>query len=333
MVPETVRYSFYAGAAVLLLSMLWTVANSREYPPQRLAAFADSTPLTETPIDARKARRSGALWALAGVALALLIGLFALKPEVYLLAAGVLAYGLALLWLARRHGARGGAQAAHGAAAQILGDLYTMPEAMRRLAWVQFFSWFALFAMWIYTTPAVTAVQFHSSVPTSAAYNAGANWVGILFGAYNGVAALAAVLIPFMARVLGLRRTHLINLWLGAAGLLSITLIGNPHWLLLSMVGVGIAWASILALPYALLSDHVPAQKMGVYMGIFNFFIVIPQLLAASVLGLLLKTFFGDRPMGALVLGALSLFIAGLAVLRVQEPARAALRSAAASRA
>jgi len=333
MVPETVRYSFYAGAAVLLLSMLWTVANSREYPPQRLAAFADSTPLTETPIDARKARRSGALWALAGVALALLIDLFALKPEVYLLAAGVLAYGVALLWLAWHHGARGGAQAAHGAAAQILGDLYTMPEAMRRLAWVQFFSWFALFAMWIYTTPAVTAVQFHSSVPTSAAYNAGANWVGILFGAYNGVAALAAVLIPLVARALGLRYTHLINLWLGAAGLLSITLIGNPHWLLLSMVGVGIAWASILALPYALLSDHVPAQKMGVYMGIFNFFIVIPQLLAASVLGLLLKTFFGDQPMGALVLGALSLFIAGLAVLRVQEPARAVQRSAAASRA
>ena len=128
-----------------------------------------------------------------------------------------------------------------------------------------------------------------AATPRSAAYNEGANWVGVLFAAYNGFAALAAVVIPLMVRRWGLRASHLINLWLGGAGLLSFLLIRDPQWLLLSMVGVGFAWASILSLPYALLSDSVPAAKMGVYMGIFNFFIVIPQLLAASVLGLLLQ--------------------------------------------
>jgi maltose/moltooligosaccharide transporter len=115
--------------------------------------------------------------------------------------------------------------------------------------------------------------------------------------------------------------SHLVNLWLGGAGLLSFLLIRDPHWLLLSMVGVGFAWASILSLPYALLSDSLPAAKMGVYMGIFNFFIVIPQLLAASVLGLLLRLFFHGQPIWALVMGGASLVIAGLCTLRVREPA------------
>jgi maltose/moltooligosaccharide transporter len=202
----------------------------------------------------------------------------------------------------------------------VLTDLFDMPDAMRRLAWVQFFSWFALFAMWIYTTSGVAAWHFGSSDPRSAAYNEGANWVGVLFAAYNGFAAVAAIVIPWMVKRWGLRIAHLINTWLGGAGLLSFLLIGNPHWLLASMVGVGFAWASILSLPYALLSDNLPAQKMGVYMGIFNFFIVIPQLLAASVLGLLLHQFFHGQPIYALVLGGISLLVAGLCVLRVREP-------------
>jgi maltose/moltooligosaccharide transporter len=113
----------------------------------------------------------------------------------------------------------------------------------------------------------------------------------------------------------------LVNLWLGGAGLVAFLLIRNPDWLLLPMVGVGFAWASILSLPYALLSDNLPAEKMGVYMGIFNFFIVIPQLLAASVLGVLLRVFFHGQPIYALVLGGISLLVAGLSVLRVSEPA------------
>jgi maltose/moltooligosaccharide transporter len=166
----------------------------------------------------------------------------------------------------------------------------------------------------------VTAVQFGSSDPHSVAYNTGANWVGVLMGAYNGFAALAAIAIPLLVRRIGLRWSHLVNLWLGGAGLLSFLFIRDPDWLLLSMVGVGVAWASILSLPYAMLSDNLPAQKMGVYMGIFNFFIVIPQLMAASVLGLLLRLCFHDQPIYALALGGASLFVAGVFTLRVREP-------------
>ncbi|MEP6940655.1 MAG: MFS transporter, partial [Rudaea sp.] len=182
------------------------------------------------------------------------------------------------------------------------------------------FSWFALFAMWIYTTSAVTQLHFGATDTTGAAYNDGANWVGVLFAAYNGFAALAAIAIPLMTRLLGLRVSHLINLVLGGVGLISFLVIRDPNWLLLSMVGVGFAWASILSLPYALLSDCVPAAKMGVYMGIFNFFIVIPQLLAASVLGFLLKTFFANAPINALLIGGVSLIVAGLCTLAVREP-------------
>lgn len=209
---------------------------------------------------------------------------------------------------------------ADGGFATVVSDMYALPDNMRRLAWAQFFSWFALFAMWIYTTSAVTQLHYGTSDTTSAAYNTGANWVGVLFAASNGFAAVAAIFIPMMARRLGLRWTHLINVCLGGLGLLSITVIRDPQWLLLSMVGVGFAWASILSLPYALLSDSVPAQKMGVYMGIFNFFIVIPQLVAASLLGFLLKTFFGNQPMYALVIGGTCMVLSGLLTLRVREP-------------
>ncbi len=328
-VPETVRYSFYCGAAVLLFSMLWTVASTREYPPDQLAKFAaEPEPAAEAPLPRAPLHRAALGWIAAALALAIAVWLLALQAEMYLLAAGLGAYGLLLAALAAQQG-RAARQAARTPGwAQILRDLYTMPQPMRRLAWVQFFSWFALFAMWIYTTPAVTAVQFHASDAQSAAYNAGANWVGMLFAVYNGVAALAAVVLVLESRLLGLRLAHLINLWLGAAGLLALTLIARPLWLLLPMVGVGIAWASILALPYALLSDHLPARKMGVYMGIFNFFIVIPQLLAASVLGLLVRHLFGGQPMGALLLGAASLLLAGVMVLRVPAPlAERALRT------
>ncbi|KAG1088268.1 hypothetical protein G6F40_013534 [Rhizopus arrhizus] len=247
--------------------------------------------------------------AMVGVLLALLIAWRQGDKMLYVLAGLCAGYGL-LLALARA------LPGTHMLAA-IVGDLRAMPVTMRRLAWVQFFSWFALFAMWIYTTAAVAGTHFGSTDPQSVAYNEGANWVGVLFGAYNGFAALAAVLIPPMVRMIGLRWSHLVNLWLGGAGLVSLMFIRDPHWLLLSMVGVGFAWASILSLPYALLSASVPASKMGVYMGIFNFFIVIPQLVAASALGFALRTWLGGQPMHVLVLGGCSLFVAGLCVLRV----------------
>jgi maltose/moltooligosaccharide transporter len=173
-----------------------------------------------------------------------------LERELYLLGAGVALYGIALLVLA------GGRD--RGMFTTIMSDLYTMPDTMRQLAVVQFFSWFALFAMWIYTTSAVAAVHFGSSDTGSPAFNDGANWVGVLFAAYNGFAVLAAIAIPPLARRLGLQTAHLINLWIGAAGLISFLFIRDPDWLLLSMLGVGVAWASILSLPYALLADSWP---------------------------------------------------------------------------
>lgn len=310
MIPDTVKYAFYAGGALLMGTVLWTVISTREYPPEQLRAFDDAAePL---PVETSRAWRPGLLLLVAGLLVLLAIRHFSLEKELYVLAGGLLAFGALFAWLAFSR--------SQGMLRQVMGDLYAMPDAMRRLAIVQFFSWFALFAMWIFTTPAVTAVQFGSSDPHSVAYNTGANWVGVLMGAYNGFAALAALVIPLLVRRIGLRWSHLVNLWLGGAGLLSFLLIRDPDWLLLSMVGVGVAWASILSLPYAMLSDNLPAQKMGVYMGIFNFFIVIPQLMAASVLGLLLRLCFDDQPIYALALGGASLLLAGAFTLRVREP-------------
>lgn len=324
-IPDTVRYAFYAGGVVLLGAIGWTVLRTREYSPAQLAAFDDHAAAV-----AEVRRDSGTglqRWAgLAVVALVLgLVGWFAvarfgLDKQLYVLAGGIAAYG-ALLLIAMR-------TRQDGMLAHIMQDLHGMPRAMRRLAVVQFFSWFALFAMWIYTTPAVTSVHYATTDTASAAYNEGANWVGVLFAAYNGFAALAAILIPGMVKRIGLRMSHLVNTLLGAAGLLSMLVIRDPQWLLLSMVGVGFAWASILSLPYALLSDSVPAAKMGVYMGIFNFFIVIPQLVAVSLLGLMVKGLFGNQPIYALLIGGISLAIAGVCVLRVPEPAGAPQPSA-----
>jgi maltose/moltooligosaccharide transporter len=209
------------------------------------------------------------------------------------------------------------AESKAGMLVTILQDLVAMPQAMRRLAWVQFFSWLALFSMWIYTTAAVAQVHFGTTDPHSAAYNEGANWVGVLFATYNGFAALAAVCIPFMVRRFGLRVGHLINLWLGALSLLSFLFIRDPNWLLLSMLAMGFAWSSVLSLPYAMLSDSVPAQKMGLYMGLFNLFIVIPQVVAAGVLGSVVRIFFGGQPIYALALGGGCFIVAGLLTLRV----------------
>lgn len=214
-----------------------------------------------------------------------------------------------------------------GALSRLLRDLHRdfrdMPVTMRQLAVTQFFSWFALFAMWIYATAAVTATHFGTSDTGSSAYNAGANWVGVLFAAYNGFAALVAFAIPLLVARVGRRGAHGVCLLLGAAGLGSFLVIQDPRWLLLSMLGVGVAWASILSMPYAILSVSLPAAKMGVYMGIFNFFIVIPQLLAAGILGVMLETFFSGEAINALLIGSVSLVLAALSLLRVVDPAEA----------
>jgi maltose/moltooligosaccharide transporter len=315
-IPDTVRHAFDAGAVVLLLAMLWTVLRTREYPPEQLQSFSDALPpaALSPPASGTSGLRRGALWSGGGLIGFILVESLGLDRQLYLVCAGSLLWGLALLTHRFTHG--------QSWFATVMRDLDAMPDTMRRLAPVQFFSWLALFAMWIYTTAAVAQVHFGSSDPRSDAFNQGANWVGVLFAVYNGCAAVAAIFIPMLVRRVGLRWSHLINVWIGGAGLLSFLVVRNPHWLLASMVGVGIAWASILSLPYVLLSDSVPAQKMGLYMGIFNFFIVIPQLVAASVLGLLLKGLFGGAPIYALAIGGVSFLISGALVLRVAEPKR-----------
>jgi maltose/moltooligosaccharide transporter len=316
-IPDTVRYAFYLGGVVLFAAILWTILRTREYTPEQMLAFDDADPShepdTTASLPASRLRLEGLAWLLPGSIGIGLIAWYGLERELYLLGGLIAVYGLALIvstWLSRG-----------SMLASIVTDMRNMPATMRQLAVVQFFSWFTLFAMWINTTAAVAAVHFGSSDPTSAAYNEGANWVGVLFATYNGFAALAAIVIPWMVRAMGLRVSHLINLWIGGASLLSFHLIRDPLWLMLPMVGIGFAWASILSLPYALLSDSLPARKMGVYMGIFNFFIVIPQLVAVSLLGLLLKSYLGNQPINALAVGGICFVIAGFCVLRVVTPA------------
>jgi maltose/moltooligosaccharide transporter len=205
-----------------------------------------------------------------------------------------------------------------GLAESFLG-IFKMPKTMVQLSFVQFFSWFALFAMWIYTTSAVTSHVYGTEDSSSVLYNEGADWVGICFAIYNGIAAIVAFLLPVLAKKITRRMTHLVALFCGGIGMISIYFISDPNMLLVSMVGVGIAWASILSMPYAMLSSILPANKMGYYMGVFNFFIVIPQIVAAAILGVLLKTFFGNVSIYALIIGGVSMMIAGLLCLIVED--------------
>lgn len=321
-IPDTVKWAFYLGGVAFLGAVSWTVFSSREYPPEQLDAYeAASTARLAMPAaaprPASRFRSGGLAWCVAGAALLAWIILARLDKQLFILAGGAMAFGLLQLYCASK-ATRGQTS---GGLFQVTADLFSMPRVMRQLAVVQFFSWFGLFAMWIYCTSAVTGYHYGATDPASAAYNEGANWVGVLFAAYNGFAALAAIVIPWTARRMGCRRAHLVNLLLGGAGLVAFVLIRDPAWLIVPMIGVGFAWASILSLPYALLSGVLPAAKMGVYMGLFNFFIVIPQIVAASLLGLLLRVLFDGEPIYGLVLGGVLMAIAGLATLRVDAAA------------
>ena len=307
-VPMAVRISFYVGAAALLIAVLWTVFTTREYSPAEIDAFEAARPGTQEAAAARSQQAwwtGGVMWGLAGALGVGAVSMLGLQKELYLLAGFVVVFGvLQMIVGALRAAGRA------NAVTDIMGDIFAMPRTMQGLAVVQFFSWFALFAMWIYMTPAVTAVHFASPDPTSAGYGEGANWVGVLMGVYNGVAALAAFVIPVLAARTGLRGAHAVNLVLGAAGFLGVFLIRDPALLWLPMIGVGFAWASIVSLPYAILSNAVPGRKMGVYMGVFNIFIVVPQLVAATLLGAILQSVFAGQAVWALVLGAVSFLIA-----------------------
>ena len=397
-IPDSVKFSFYIGGIIFFLSVLWTVYSTKEYNPEELKAFEEAEKKRlgvdreqireEVPQDKliRAKIKHGPIITLIGLLSSLLVYYFQLEQELYILTIGIGSVGILLIVtaLVQRAGNRSGLVV-------VSDDLYMMPKTMKQLAVVQFFSWFALFAMWIYTTAAVTShiydmgiggeeieeleafleilesqtdaewyrrlpavkrdilmfkerlQQGETEVPATmrvvnffleegrvdiseglssslnrieTEYNKGADWVGVAFAIYNGFAALMAFLLPVMARATNRKTTHAIALIGGAVGLISIYFVSDPNWILVSMVGVGLAWASILSMPYAILAGSLPAAKMGTYMGIFNFFIVLPQILAASILGFIVGSLFDGQAIFALILGGLTwVLAAGLTFL------------------
>lgn len=253
-VPLNLVYSFYIAAAILLITIIWTVTNTKEYSPEELAEFNGESVVNE-------------------------------RPKF----------------------------------SEMFRDVANMPRIMKQLGLVQFFSWIALFGMWVYTTPAVAQQIFNETDPNTELFQTAGDWVGILFGVYNFVAMLFALFLIPISNKLGRKTTHAIALSIGAISLISIGFITNKNLLILPMVGVGIAWASILAMPYAMLAPNLPQNKMGVYMGIFNFFITIPQIVNALFSGLILKYCFASNSVWMLVLSGCFLILGACSVMYIKE--------------
>ncbi len=324
-IPDSVKWSFYVGGIVFFLAVLWTVLFSKEYSPEELEAFEESRntpeiePQTEQDIQNNISIQNkwGWLMILIGVLVSYLIFFKQLTKELYILFIGLIIVGILFLIVSklRKKNISNGFTA-------IVSDLLNMPTTMKQLAWVQFFSWFALFSMWIYTTQAVTGHVFNSRDTTSQLYNDAADWVTVMFTVYNGVAALVAFALPVLAKRTSNKFTHMLALTIGGIGLASIYFVTSKTGLVFSMVGVGIAWASILSIPYAMLSGSLPSSKMGYYMGVFNFFIVIPQIVASTILGFIVSSLFDGQPVYALIIGGLAMIAAGLLTLKVRTNPR-----------
>ncbi len=208
-----------------------------------------------------------------------------------------------------------------GGIMNIFKDFASMPKTMKQLGLVQFFSWFALFSMWVFCTPAIAQHVFGASPDdsSSVAYNDAGNWVGVMFTVYNAVSAVFALALPTIAAKIGRKRTHSLALAAGGIGMLSIYFMPDQTMTLVSMVLVGIAWASILSMPYAILAGAIPAGKMGIYMGIFNFFIVIPQIINGIIGGPIVKRLYDSEAIFALVMAGASLLIAAVTVNFVDD--------------
>jgi maltose/moltooligosaccharide transporter len=196
---------------------------------------------------------------------------------------------------------------------------FFIPPIMIKLLLVQFFSWFALFSMWVYTTPAIALKFYGTADANSPAFQEAGNWVGILFGVYNGVSAIIALSLPLVAKRLSKKVTHAIALCIGGLSLLSFLIFTDPHFLIIPMIGIGIAWGSILAMPYAMLANSIPPKKMGVYMGLFNMSITIPQIVSGIFSGLILKYFFADNPILCIVMAGASMFLGAISALFIKE--------------
>ena len=335
-IPETVRWAFYIGGAALLSAVVWTVLTTKEYSPEQLAAFevARHKALGLAPRAAASVQRSavqffagGLGWVLAGaiLAAAIAVGRSAVGPdwlgdidiaqELYVLAGLIAGFGAVQL-AAGMLRAKGRGESGF---MEVVNDLFAMPATMRQLAVVQFFSWFAMFALWIYGVPAIADYHFGASDPATRGYQDAGDWWGLMSAVRNGLAAAAALGFVVIAARIDRRRLHGLNLALGAAGFAGMLLVRDPALLWLPQIGLGIAWASIVSLPYAILAGSVPARKMGIYMGIFNIFIVVPQLVAATLLGFMLTVFFDGAPIYAMAIGGASFALAALATLFVED--------------
>ncbi|MBO9698152.1 MAG: MFS transporter [Sphingopyxis sp.] len=317
-IPDTVRYAFWFGGVALFLAVFWTIVTTGEYSPEQMASFDAATP-GEAPVTRALASHSHATslaWIGAGLLVIFARHQFALLREVLLLGALLIGYGAAsmvAIALARRGHDR-------NMLSSIVGDFAGMPPLMKRLALVQFFSWSALFIMWINTTPVVAQYHFGTTDAASAAYQTAANRVGELFAIYNGVAAIAALsLLPWLSRRFGQVRTHMVGLACGAIGYGSFFLLRDPAHLIASEVFIGIFWASVLAMPYAILASSLPQAKLGIYMGLFNIFVVLPQLLVATVMGSIMKALFPGEPIYTMAFAAFTLLLALLAMIRLDQ--------------
>jgi maltose/moltooligosaccharide transporter len=334
-IPETVQWSFYIGGAALLAAVCWTVFTTREYSPQELAGFAAASgeaagvrPVT-VQRSATQFASGGVIWIIAGVTVAALValargedrpaflGTIEVAKDLYVLAALIAGFGVIQLIAAIQRAQ----ESNDNGFMEVVSDLFAMPRTMRQLAVVQFFSWFGMFALWILGTPGVAEYHFGATDAASAAYQDGADWWSLMGSVRNGLAAAAALGFVVVAAKIDRTRLHAINLTLGAAGFAAMLLVRDPELLWVPQIGIGIAWASIVSLPYAILAGSVPPEKMGIYMGVFNIFIVVPQLLAATLLGFFVTNLFGGEAIYAMVIAAVSFVLAAAATLLVKEQA------------
>ena len=323
-VPETVIYSFIVGGSILFCAVMWTVYSTKEYTPEQLSNFSSSSDKSKTEQNAADENvkkpdfhmtNKGLILLAIGLVITLVIYLFSFDKELYILSIGCLIFASLLIYagiLIKNEKTKNGL-------VEVMLDIVNMPIAMRKLGIAQLLSWFSLFSMWIYTTPAVSSYHYGITDTTSTAYNNAADWVGILFAVYSGVAALFAIIIPKIVSLTNRKVAHLIHMSCGGLGLISFIFIKDPQLLVLSMIGVGIAWSSILSIPYSILVGVVPSKKIGIYMGIFNFFIVLPQIVAASILSILLRSLFSGNAIYVIVFAGLCMIVSGLLMLRVKD--------------
>jgi maltose/moltooligosaccharide transporter len=340
-IPASVHIAFYVGGVALFLSVLWTVLTTKEYTPAQMEAF-EAARLAQrgyepsTGIGPKRAAGAffagGLIWLAVGVLVTAFVwagrldprpdwmsflGQAEFKQDLFVLGGLIAGFGVIQIIAGMMRQAGND----ENGFMEIVTDLFRMPMTMRQLAVVQFFTWFGLFAMWIYGGAAVAEHHFAATDPTSEAFQDASDWWGLLGAVRNGVAAAGALAIIWLATKLDRRRLHAFCLALGVAGFAGMILIRDPGLLWLPMIGVGVAWAAIVSVPYAILAGSVPMRKMGIYMGIFNIFIVVPQLVAATLLGFLVRTFFNNEPVWAFAIAAVSFALAAISVLFVNEDA------------